>query len=952
MRAQLSDLFQRFLGRIVKPNMIAADDDAGFSATLTDSSAQGLAYLRAGKQALEGGDFAAALKDFQRVLDAGVADAEGHYGSGVAALRLGRTSEATDAFRRALEATPPHPEAGLRLAEMTLAGGDAAAALDLYRRALEAAPGLAEAHFGWGVVALGLGRRCEAAEAFRRALDAKPPHPEAGLRLAELTLADGDATAALDLYHQVLEVAPGLSAAHFGGAVAALRLGRRNEAADAFRRALDATPPHPEAGLRLAEMALGDANAAAALELYARVKETAPGVAEAHSGWTATALRLAQTKLAEGDAAAALDLYHQVLEAAPGLSAAHFGWAVAALRLGRRNEAADAFRRALDATPPHPEAGLRLAEMALADANAAAALELYARVKEAAPGVAEAHSGWTATALRLAQTKLAEGDAAAALDLYRKVREAAPDVAEAHSGWTAAALRLAQMTLAQGDASAALDIFRRVLEVAPSSAEAHLGWGLAALQLGRISEARAAFGRALDIDPGYPAAVAAMSFLSFFPFDRPLRPVKERRPLIFVPVLPFVRGWLGGQIYLLNFARIVSALPRSRRPRLLVAVMLDDWHDIPSLRDVVSGLSQCDAVVGIFDRSGKLASPSPLLDRYVRHKRRGTDSREGWTAELFGRVDWTFPMLYPAWGMATVPRPMYWIPDFQHRFWPSYFNPAEIAARDRDITALAARDAAIVFSSRDAEAHFGRFYPSEHCRTHVWHFHTLSGPTPATESGELAELHLPSRFYYTPNQFWPHKNHTTLFRALKLLVDKSHDVTFVCTGSDLAFEPDEYQRGVLALIAELDIGRHVRLLGILPRPVQLELLRRACAVIQPSLFEGWSTVIEDARAFGRPLIVSDIPVNREQADSGTVFFSPQDPDALAAAVVALDTTLKPGPDLKGERAARRSLNDQVGESAEQFLNILACETTRRPALRALGRSARPVSPVQAPRSFP
>jgi hypothetical protein len=39
------------------------------------------------------------------------------------------------------------------------------------------------------------------------------------------------------------------------------------------------------------------------------------------------------------------------------------------------------------------------------------------------------------------------------------------------------------------------------------------------------------------------------------------------------------------------------------------------------------------------------------------------------------------------------------------------------------------------------------------------------------------------------------------------------------------------------------------------------------------LFEGWSTVIEDARGFGRPLIVSDIPVDREQADSDTIFFA-------------------------------------------------------------------------------
>jgi len=272
---------------------------------------------------------------------------------------------------------------------------------------------------------------------------------------------------------------------------------------------------------------------------------------------------------------------------------------------------------------------------------------------------------------------------------------------------------------------------------------------------------------------------------------------------------------------------------------------------------------------------------------------------------------------------------MFWIPDFQHRFWPSYFSSAEIAGRDRDFEALASRDVPIVFSSRDAQSHFDQFYRSQRCRTYVWHFHTLSEPAPVVSvSAEFAALGLPRRFYYTPNQFWPHKDHATLFRALKLIVEQGHDVTFVCTGSDLTSATDAYQRKLVALIEELDIARNMRLLGVLPRLVQLELMRRACAVIQPSLFEGWSTVIEDARAFGRPLIVSDIPVHREQADGDTTFFAPQDPASLAAGVVAVDARLTPGPDLEREIAARKELNIHVGQSAQQFLDILATEAAR------------------------
>jgi glycosyltransferase involved in cell wall biosynthesis len=248
-------------------------------------------------------------------------------------------------------------------------------------------------------------------------------------------------------------------------------------------------------------------------------------------------------------------------------------------------------------------------------------------------------------------------------------------------------------------------------------------------------------------------------------------------------------------------------------------------------------------------------------------------------------------------------------------------------ARDRDFAALAKRDAPVIFSSRDTKSHFDRFYPRRRCPGHVWHFHSLPDPVPpVTDPEAYAALDLPQKFYYTPNQFWPHKNHMTLFRALRQLLDNGVNVTLVCTGSDLRAESNSYLRSVHSLIEELDLGRNLRLLGVLPREVQLELFRSACAVVQPSLFEGWSTVIEDARAIGRPLIVSDIPIHREQTGGDAIFFSPQDHASLAAAIREADGRLAPGPDTEREKASRLILERLVEDSARAFLDILASET--------------------------
>jgi glycosyltransferase involved in cell wall biosynthesis len=61
----------------------------------------------------------------------------------------------------------------------------------------------------------------------------------------------------------------------------------------------------------------------------------------------------------------------------------------------------------------------------------------------------------------------------------------------------------------------------------------------------------------------------------------------------------------------------------------------------------------------------------------------------------------------------------------------------------------------------------------------------------------------------------------------------------------------------------------------------LTLMKNAQAVIQPSLFEGWSTVVEDAKALYQTLIVSDIAVHQEQLEQKAYYFPPNDYVTLA-----------------------------------------------------------------------
>ena len=64
----------------------------------------------------------------------------------------------------------------------------------------------------------------------------------------------------------------------------------------------------------------------------------------------------------------------------------------------------------------------------------------------------------------------------------------------------------------------------------------------------------------------------------------------------------------------------------------------------------------------------------------------------------------------------------------------------------------------------------------------------------------------------------------------------------------------------------------------------ISLMWHSVAIINPSLFEGWSSTVEEAKSMGKKIILSDIPVHREQNPERGVFVDPYDPERMAKAL--------------------------------------------------------------------
>jgi len=98
-------------------------------------------------------------------------------------------------------------------------------------------------------------------------------------------------------------------------------------------------------------------------------------------------------------------------------------------------------------------------------------------------------------------------------------------------------------------------------------------------------------------------------------------------------------------------------------------------------------------------------------------------------------------------------------------------------------------------------------------------------------------------------------------------------------------------------------------------------MRQSVATLNPSLFEGWSTTVEEARSIGKRVVLSDICVHLEQDPPGATYFDRNNPDDLAHKLYELWQELTPGPDIVMETKARESLPARLAEFGERFFSI-------------------------------
>lgn len=333
-------------------------------------------------------------------------------------------------------------------------------------------------------------------------------------------------------------------------------------------------------------------------------------------------------------------------------------------------------------------------------------------------------------------------------------------------------------------------------------------------------------------------------------------------------IFNFNPSWMGGIIYILNLIRTLDFLDDKDKPEIFLFYR-------PELRKFLEEIRYpyLETIEWEFPSvyKGFIRSWLTLKNVFVKN--------------IISKynLDGLYPLHdYPV-KTRTKVKLVSWSADLQHKYYPEFFSKRKIIERNSRIKLILRNTDDLVVSSQSVADDFKKFYKlRKEMKIHIFHFVSIIDDLSGLNIIDLSKKYnLPEKYFMISNQFHKHKNHKVLLLALVKLKEMGAHAHLAMTGRFPAASHSTYMQELHSIINEHSLQSNISLLGIIPRNEQLFLMRHAQAVLQPSLFEGWSTVIEDAISLQVPVVASSLPVNIEQLGADGNFFEPHDDSKLA-----------------------------------------------------------------------
>ena len=214
-----------------------------------------------------------------------------------------------------------------------------------------------------------------------------------------------------------------------------------------------------------------------------------------------------------------------------------------------------------------------------------------------------------------------------------------------------------------------------------------------------------------------------------------------------------------------------------------------------------------------------------------------------------------------------------WLPDFQHTNLPKNFDLKEIERRNILYNNMIENSSLVLLSSKNSAIDLKKFSKKK-IKFKVLNF------VPYINFSNLRRKSIKkynlSNYFIIPNQFWKHKNHLILVRAVNRLKNKKLNLKLVLTGDSSSHKNYNVFNDFINEIRKKKLENYFLYLGKVPYSTLVKLIYESKALVNPSLFEGWSTSVEEAKILHKKIILSSINVHKEQNPKFGYYFKPKD----------------------------------------------------------------------------
>jgi glycosyltransferase involved in cell wall biosynthesis len=247
--------------------------------------------------------------------------------------------------------------------------------------------------------------------------------------------------------------------------------------------------------------------------------------------------------------------------------------------------------------------------------------------------------------------------------------------------------------------------------------------------------------------------------------------------------------------------------------------------------------------------------------------------------------------------------------DLEHRKQP-YFPEVSITGwtweeRERSYRAVLPRASFIITGTQVGKKEIVHYYGVNPDNVKVVPF-----PVPPREAREtpldsdvlLEKYRMSKDFLLYPAQFWPHKNHINLLKALSIIRYRHGlKLNLALTGSDKG-----NRQHIQEKIRELELSDQVFDLGFVSRRELNALYEGALALVFPSFFGPDNIPPLEAFALQCPVLASRIAGAEEQLNGAALLFDPTNPVDIADKILAL----------RSDQALRKKLTTEGRQIAQ------------------------------------